>query len=155
MGRVYNVGFHNVSVTAVQDLIAVYAGSTKAFKVHAVSLGQVTATAVGNLAISLRRLTSTVTVGSGGTTPSLLPVGPNDTAATVTAHANDTTQATTSGAVQYMVHDVFNVVNGYLYLPPEEDRITVGPGQAFIVSLDTAPGSAEAMSGWITVEELF
>jgi len=153
-GRVYIATARNVAVSAVQDLLAVYAGSVKAFKVHSVTIGQISATAVGNLNLSLKRLPATVTAGSGGTTPALFPVSPNDTAATVTAHANDTTQASTSGTAT-VYGDVFNVVNGYLYLPPEEDRLVIGPGQAFVVSLDTAPSTTETMTATVVVEELF
>jgi hypothetical protein len=152
-GRIYSVSFKGVSVSAVQDLFGIYAGA-KAFKVHSISLGQVTATAVGNLKLSLNRLPATVTAGSGGTTPSPEPLSPNDTAATITAQANDTTQATTGGTAQTLFADAINVINGYLFLPPAEDRPIVAPSQAFIVSLDSAPG-AQTWSGTIVVEELF
>ena len=66
MGRVYTVEFANVSVSAAHDLIGIYAGSSKAFKLHSVTIGQVTATAVGNLRLRINRLTSAVTSGSGG-----------------------------------------------------------------------------------------
>jgi hypothetical protein len=155
MGRVYSIPFANVSVAAVQDLIAIYAGSSKAFRLHSFQIGQITNTTVQNLRLSINRLPATVTAGSGGTTPALNPAQPNDTAATITAHANDTTQATTSGTKAVMLADVFNTVNGYIYLPPGEDRIVVGPNQALSISLDTAPASAMNMSGTAVVEELF
>lgn len=152
-GRVYTISFAGVGVTAVQDLLAVYSGSVKAFKVHSVVLGQISATAVGNLRVSLKRIEATVTPGSGGTTPTPIPLVFTDTSATITAHVNDTSQA--SGTTQLLVADVFNVINGWLYLPPAEDRPVINPSQAFVVSLDTAPVSSETMSGTITVEELF
>jgi hypothetical protein len=154
MSRVYTVNFAGVSVSAVQDLITIFTGA-KAIEVHSVVIGQITATSVGNLAVSMKRLPATVTPGSGGSTPTPLPVDYNGTAATVTAHANDTTRTTTAGTPQTLVADVFNVVNGYLYLPPAEDRIIVSPSQAFVLSLDTAPGSAETISGTVTFAELF
>jgi hypothetical protein len=155
MSRVYTVQFAGVSVSAVQDLLTIFTGA-RAIKVHSVILGQITATAVGNLPISIKRLAATVTPGSGGTAPTPVPVSLNDAAATVTAHANDTGRTTTSGAVQTLIADVLNVVNGYLYLPPAEDRIVVGPGEALVVSLDAAPsGAAQFMSGTITFEEVF
>jgi len=155
MGRVYTVSFANVSVSATQDLVTVFAGTSKAFRLHSVTLGQTTASAVGNLAISLKRLVGTITNGSGGSTPTPVPVSPNDTAATITAHANDTTRTTVSGSTVILVADVFNVINGYLYLPPAEDRPIIGIGQTLVLSLDGAPASAETMSGCVTVEELF
>jgi hypothetical protein len=154
MGRVYTVNFASVAVSTAQDLITIFTGA-KAVRLHSAVIGQTTAATVGNLAVSIKRLPATVTAGSGGTTPTPQPVSPNDTAATITAHANDTTRTTTGGTAAVMVADVFNVINGYLYLPPDEDRIVVGPSQALVLSLDTAPGSSETMSGTITVEELF
>ena len=154
MGRVYTISFAGVSVTAVQDLITVFTG-VKAIKLHSVVLGQVSATAVGNLAISIKRLPATITSGSGGSTPTPIPVSLNDTAATVTAHANDTSRTTTGGTAQTLVADVFNVINGYLYLPPAEDRIVVGPNEALVISLDGAPSGAEVMSGYAVVEETY
>jgi hypothetical protein len=153
-GRIYSFSFAGVSVSAVQDLLAVYAGA-KAFRVHSVTLGQITQTAVGNLAITHKRLLATVTAGSGGSTPAAVAASPNDTAATITGHANDTTQATSATSTQIVAADAYNVINGYLYMPPEEDRPVVAPNQAYVISLNTAPGSAETMSGTIVVEELF
>lgn len=154
-GRVYTIEFDNVSVAAVQDALAVYAGSGMAFKVHEVTLGQITATSIGNLRLTLKRLPATVTAGSGGSTPTPRKLNNGDAAATVTAHANDTTQATTSGTSQTLRGDIFNVINGFLYQPAPDDRPVIAPGQAFIVSLDSAPASAQTMSGTVTIEELF
>jgi hypothetical protein len=151
-GRIYSVSFADVSVSADQDLIAVYSGSNKAFKVHSVTIGQKTATAVGNLSVTLKRLTS-LTAGSGGSTPTPVPMNPGDAAATITAHANDTTQAT--GTAVILGADDINVINGWLYMPPAEDRPVIGLNSALVVSLNTAPGSAETFSGTAVVEELF
>jgi hypothetical protein len=46
-------------------------------------------------------------------------------------------------------------VNGWLWLPPESDRFIIAPGQAGILSLNTAPSSSLTVSGSATVEELF
>ena len=153
--RVYTMQFNNVSVSAAQDLLAIYTGAAKAIAIHEVTLGQVTATTVGNLRLTLKRLPPTVTSGSVGAAGVINPVNPGDAAATVTGRTNDTTQATTTGTPAILKGDVVNVLNGYQYLPPPEDRPVIGLSSAFIVSLDSAPGSAEAMSGTITFEELF
>lgn len=155
MPREYSVQFANVSVSAVQDLIAVYAGASMAFEVHSIQIGQITATAIGNLRISLKRLPATVTAGSGGTTPTPQKLNFGDAAATVTSHVNDTTQATTSGTSSTIIADIFNVVNGYQWIFPPDDRPNFQPSQAAVLSLDTAPGNAETMSGTMIIAELF
>lgn len=152
--RVYTISFEAVAVTAVQDLIAVYAGASMPFEVHAIQLGQITATVVGNLNLSLKRLPATVTAGSGGGAGTLVAASPSDAAATVTARINDTTQATTSGTVAKVLVDVYNVINGYQWIFPPDDRPECGLNQAIVLSLDTAPGSSETMSGTLTIAEL-
>lgn len=152
--RVYTMEFSAVSVAAVQDLLAIYTGATKAIRVHEVVLGQVTATTIGNLGITLKRLLPTVTSGSGGAAGTLVPINPGDAAATVTGRTNDTTQATAT-STNIIRSDVVNVLNGYQYLPPPDDRPVIGLSSAFVVSLNTAPGSVETFSGTITFEELF
>lgn len=152
--RVYTMEFSAVAVTAVQDLLAVYCGASKAIKVHEVVLGQATATVIGNLGITLTRLNATVTSGSGGAAGTIVPINPGDAAATVTGRTNDTTQATAT-TTNVIRGDVVNVLNGYQYLPPPDDRPVVEPSGAFVVSLNTAPASSETFSGTITFEELF
>jgi hypothetical protein len=153
-GRVYTVSFSQVAVTAAQDLISIATGA-KAIKLHSVQLGQYGATAVGNLPIAMRRLGPTAALGSGGSAVTPVPMNPGDAAATVTAHVNDTTNATTSGGTVAAIADDFNVINGYLHMPPEADRIIVGPNSALTIALLSAPAAAETMSGTATFEELY
>lgn len=153
--RVYSMAFAGVSVSAAQDLLAVYTGPAKAIRIHEVVLGQTTATTIGNLQISLKRLDATVTDGSGGAVATIIAINPGDAAASVTGRTNDTTQATTTGTSQTVRSDVMNVLNGYQYLPPPEDQPIIGLNSAFIVSLDSAPTAAEVFSGTVVFEELF
>lgn len=153
MARTYTVEFAGVSVAAVQDLLAIYTGASKAVRLHSFQIGQITGTTVANLPLTLKRITGTVASGSGGTTPTPLPLNPGDAAATVTAHANDTTQA--SGTVAVLVADVFNTVNGYLFTPAPEDQPIAGLSSVLVVSLNSAPSSAMTMSATVTFEELF
>lgn len=154
-GRVYTTGFSNVSVSAVQDLIAVYAGSSKIFGLLSFNIGQITGTTVANLRYRIRYLPTTVTAGSGGSAGTIKPIVPGDAAATITSRINDTTPATTSGTAVDLWDDVFNTINGLLWVPPTPSRTPIcGLSGAIILSLDTAPGSAMVMNGSVTVEEL-
>lgn len=153
--RIYSVSFNGVSVSAVQDLLAVYAGLSMAFEVHSIQIGQVTQTAVEAVRISLNRLPATVTSGSGGTAPTPQKLANSDAAATITARVNDTTQATTNGTSATLLADTFNLVNGYQWIFPPDDRPVCGPSQAIVLSLDSAPAASRTMSGTIIVEELF
>ncbi len=152
-GRLYTIGFQGVTIGAAQDLLAAYAG-VKVLGVHSVELGQVTGTTVANMRIRLRRLPSTVTAGSGGSTPTPVPWVSSDVAATFTAHANDPTQATTSGTGVDLVDTVWNTINGYLWVPPIAGRpIIIPPSAAFILSLDSTPSSF-VTNGTVVIEEL-
>ena len=153
MPRAYTSEFDNVSVSAVQDLISLQTTSGMVAEIHEATLGQVTATAVGNLRMTMKRFSGAYSIGSGGSsvTPSKHVFG--DSAATCTTRANDTTQ-TTSGTAVKLPADAINVINGYQYLPAPEDRINFTISQAYVWSLDSAPGSAETMSGKVTFAEL-
>jgi len=154
-GRTYNVVFRGVSVSAAQDLCSAYAGASMALEVISVTLGQVTASTVEALALSVKRLTATVSAGSAGSafTPNLDT--DTDAAATFTARINDTSIATTSGSTAYLHVDVFNLVNGYQWIFPERARPSCKLSEALIFSLDSAPGGARTMSGSMKVRELF
>jgi hypothetical protein len=154
-GRTYTIPFRGVSVSAVQDLCAAYAGANMAIEVISLTLGQISLTTVESLDISVKRLPATVTTGSGGTAPTPVPDAGTDAAATFTARVNDTSQATTSGTAVYPHVDVYNEVNGYQWIFPQGARPNCKPNEALIFSLDTAPGAARTMSGSMKIMEKF
>lgn len=153
-GRGYSVSFSGVSVGAVQDLIALYSGASMACELHGFEIGQITASTVSALRVSVRRLTSTVTSGSGGGSATPRKQLSGDSAPSATARINDTTQATTSGTNETLHSDVFNVLNGLSFFWPPNDIPVIGLGQAAVISLDTAPGSAIVMSGTLYFSEI-
>lgn len=153
-GRLYTMGFQNVSVAAVQDLLAVYAGATRMFGVHSVSLGQITGATVGFSRIRHRFMPATVTSGSGGAAGVVNKTQVGDAAATITGRTNDTTQATTSGTAVDLVDEIWNLVNGYVWYPPIPGRPFVVPlSGAYIISVDSVPATM-VCSGVITLEEI-
>lgn len=153
-GRAYSIQFSNVTVAAIQDLIALYCGASMAAELHGVVIGQITGTTVQNLRISVKRLAATVTAGSGGSAPTPQKLMRGDAAATATARANDTVQATSSGSTAVLHSDVFNVVNGYQFFWPPLDAPTIGLSEAAVLSLDGAPSGALVMSGTLYFAEL-
>ena len=152
--RAYSVRFANVSVSAVQDLIALYCGASMGIELHGVVIGQITQASVENLQISIKRMPATVTTGSGGSAPSVRKIGRGNAAATVTARANDTTPATTGGTAEVLHSDTFNLVNGYQFFFPQDDRPDFGLSEACVLSLDSAPAAARVMSGTLYFAEL-
>jgi hypothetical protein len=152
--RSYSVTFNNISVGAVQDVVAIYTGASKAIEIHEVNAGQASATSIGNLRIRLYQLTATVTSGSGGSAGSIYKFNQGDAAATVTSRINDTVQATGGSVIQHH-SEAFNVINGFLYSPLEDDRPVIGLNSAFVFSLDQAPNPAQVWNVTVKFAELF
>lgn len=159
-GRVYNVEFHNVSISAQQDYFYLKPAADKVCFLHAVYLSNTGGAAdAGDAQEELYRLEiiylpATVTVGSGGNsfTPSTFLV--NDAAAGATTRINDTTVATTSGTAVNKHSDGMNVRIPYVYLPPPEHRIVVANAAALVVRLVTTPADAVTMNGTMVFSEL-
>jgi hypothetical protein len=155
-GRVYTMSFTNVTISAVQDALALYAGASKIFGVTSVNLGQVTGTTVANARVRLRYLPPTVTSGASGSAGTIKPWVPGDAAPTVTGRINDTSQATSSGTAVDLWDDVWNTVNGFVWSPAlvmASHPPVIGLSGAFIVSIDTALASL-VCNGSVTFEEL-
>lgn len=150
--RPYTVSFANVSVAAIQDLFSVLSTSGMAWELHEVRIGQVTTTSIALARVRILRSTGGFSQGSGGSTPTPQPLFGTQ-AATVTAHANDTSQAT-GGTVTTLISDDFNYVNGFLYLPAEDDRPVFGISQMCSVLIDNIPITA-FLNGSLTLGELF
>lgn len=149
----YSVAMLNVSLAAAQDLWHLKAGATRPIIIHSVELNQKTLLTVDHREIRMKRHTVTVTQGSGGTTPTPTPLAPGSAASGITAHMNDTVQAS-AGTLVDLYNSVWNFLNGFLWVPAPEDRPVIDPATGFIVALNTAPGSAIVSSGAIVYEEI-
>lgn len=152
MARTYTAQSNNVSVSLVQDLISIQTTAAMVAEIDELSMGQITATTVGNLRTTFKRFSGGYSIGSVGSSVTPRPHTFGDAAAVCTARANDTTQ-TTGGTSVTLDADAINVVNGYNKLPAPEDRWSFTISQAFVWSLDTAPASAETMSVKVTFRE--
>lgn len=154
MARVYTVSMDAVAVTAAQDFFTMLCSSTVPIEIHSVNLDQKTLTQWEARDITFRRLPATVTV-TAGTSITPRPMVPNDTASVVTATINNTTVATSSGTAVTLLASDFNVLNGFYWSPAgSDDRMIIGPSQAFVVRLGTAPSGSMTVSGSVTFSEL-
>jgi hypothetical protein len=156
MARFYALQFNNVSVSAAQDLFAVRCGANIGIKLHQFELNSESSTAPAELRVIIKRMTATVTLGSGGSTnqtPS--PLLSTDAACSITnAGLNNTGRATTSGSTTNLFPFGWNVLNGLLFVPAPEWRPSFAVNEALIIGLETAPGSATTMNAYIVIEEL-
>lgn len=154
IGRVYSVSFEKVSVSAVQDLFQIKGAAGKILLIRRVSVSDVDAAqpTAGELALRCRFLPATVTDGSGGSSPTPRPFDPGDAAASFTAKANNTTQATTTGTAATLEENGCHVYSGYDYSFPKPP--VIGPSESFTFELITTPTATYILSGTVIVEEL-
>ncbi len=151
--RVYVVPLENVAIgTAVGDIFSLLASSANGITIHWIHL-EAAVSAEAALRMRLKRGTATVTQGSGGTAPTPASVDVNDTkSAASTAHIDDTTQATTTGAFTTLAGFQWDVALPFDYLPPPEDRISCTVSQCLILDLP-ATIAATTISGFVKFEE--
>lgn len=154
MGRVYTINFAAVAVTAQQDLFELVAAAGKPFRILGWSLSQ--STEVGDaaeegLAIVLK--SGQTTSGSGGSTPTPVPLNVTDAAAGITAETNNTTKAS-AGTIVTHYADNWNVRQPYTVILPDRMQPEIAGGRRCTLELATTPADSITMSGWIAVEEM-
>jgi hypothetical protein len=147
--RVYTVPIENVSIgTAVQDVFSLVAGAAGGIIIHHIHL-EAAVSAESALRMRLKRGTATVTQGSGGTVVTPPPVSQNDAAAAnVTAHINDTTQATTTGAFTTLAGFNWDTALPFDHLPAPEDREDCAASSCLILDLPAVLSAAVTVSGY-------
>lgn len=154
MGRLYTVEFENVAVAASQDLFQITCADDKPVSIHALFLGNISAEGDANEDyLRVRIIRGHTTTGSGGTSPTPVPVDPSSAAAGFTAQANNTTIASAGTAVN--IHsDTFNVRVGMPLVFTPEIRPRATQASLLVVRLMAAPDASTNMSGTLYVEEL-
>lgn len=159
MGRIYTVNFSAVSISAAQDLVQIKGASNKVVKIRRCWLGPTDTTLVTAQSLSLRTrlLPATVTDGSGGSTPTPRRADPGDAAATFTALANNTTQATTNGTAtickQNGVH-IYGAGGGDVFVWEKGTEPIVVPSTSFVFELLSTVSGTVTLSGGVEVEEI-
>lgn len=155
MGRMYSVIFEHVAVTAAQDFFEITPADDKPCAIHACYLSQ--DTELGDAQEEMLRveiIRGYTASGSGGSAPTPVPFGPNDTAAGATAEVNNTTVANTGTAV-ILWAESFNERTGWQFLPTPEMRPMVSQANTtLVVRLMAAPADSVTMSGTLVFEEL-
>jgi hypothetical protein len=152
--RIYATYFDNVTIAAVQDIFSAKAGAANGIEIHQLDLTAGGVTSPAEIRIRLKRLPATVTQGSGGSTPVVSPMDSGDTKSSAAAlHANDTSQATTSGTAIILGAWQWQVLNPFTYLPAPEDRPVCQAAEAIVFDIPGAPSST-VVSGMMVWREL-
>ena len=154
MSEIFVIQCENIAVSAGQDILAAYSGSSVKLKLLSVQLAANGQTVVGNYPIRIRYLPATVTAGSGGSAVTPGNVDPNGSSATFTARRNDTSHATTGGTA-VDIADQFNPINNYYWQPPREDAaLKANLNGAIVLSLDASPAGSINVSATLMIEQI-
>lgn len=139
--EIFTIVAENVAVTAVQDVLAAYAASTKKLQLLAVEMAANGQTTVGNYPLRVRYFPSGYVAGTGGAAVTPHNTNPDGASASFTAARSSTTQ--TSGAPIDYVATQFNPINGYYWQPPVPvgDEPKADVSSALVLSLDGVSGT--------------
>ena len=150
----YSAQFNGVAVTAQQDFFELVAPADAVVVVHQVHLSQ--SSDVGDAAeegLSVLFKRGATTSGSGGSTPTPVPLEAGFAAAGSTVEANNTTKAS-AGTIVTLHAEAWNIRSPFLWLPPPELRIVLSPSQRFTVELGTTPADSLTVNGTLYFEEI-
>lgn len=144
--KIYTVPIESVGIgTAVQDIFSLLCGASNGIEIHHIHL-DANVSAESAVRLRLKRGTA-LTQGSGGSVVTPPPCDATDPAlAGVTAHINDTTQAT--GTFTTLAGFYWDVALPFDDLPAPEDRFTCTVSQGLFLDL---PGTitATTVSGFL------
>lgn len=152
--RIYKQIFENITISAIQDVFSLKAGSANGLELHQIDLSAGGVTSPAEIRLRLKIGSVTVTQGSGGTVPTPSNADSGDTkATTATLHVNDTTQATTTGAFRNVGAWQWNVLIPFQYLPAPEDRETIAASEIIVLDIPGTPSASTVVSGTIAWRE--
>lgn len=149
--KIYTVPIESVAIgTAVQDIFSLLTGASNGIEIHHIHL-EANVSSEAALRMRLKRGTG-VSQGSGGSVVTPAPCDATDPAASgVTAHINDTAQAT--GTFTTLAGYFWDVALPFDDLPAPEDRITCTVSQALVLDLP-ATITSTTISGFLKYRQL-
>lgn len=155
MARVFTVSFKNVTVSAAQDLIGLKGSTGKTCRLRRVWLGMndTTLQTAQGLRLNVKYGSATVTLGSGGSTPTPRPLDAGDAAASFTAVANATTPSTTSGSFVDITPTGGHNYAGFDFTWPKGEEPCFGLNEGVIFELNSTVTGTCNFSGGAVVEE--
>lgn len=155
MPRRYSVESNNVVVSAAQDLMQIIGATGKTLKIKRVHVGATNTTLVTaqSLQLQAKYLPVTVTNGSGGSAPTPVPLDPGDSAASFTAKANNTTQASSSGTATIQQAWGVHIFAGLDFTFPIGAEPIVGPSESWVLTLPSTVTTPVNLTTTVEVEE--
>lgn len=151
--RVYVVSMTRVAVTAAITLLQIKTGATIPAQIIRAVIGQTSSTTSTQQAVQINRKSAAATV----TTFTPLITGPvtDPAASAVGGTAATGTNASAEGTdTNILKNDVFNYLNGWLYLPTPKEYLFIDAAAILGLKLPVAPGSSTTFSADLVFEEL-
>lgn len=159
MSRAYSIFFNGTLANAGgdADLVSIEPADDKPVRLKGFKFGQTSElgdAAEEQIRVSIMRLPATVTIGSGGSAVTPSPVDSADTAAGMSARANDTTVATTSGSAVTLEEFAINERAPFETWWPEPDKQwKAKQGEALIIRCQTTVADDVSAQWTAFVEE--
>lgn len=149
---VYIAYMNAVSVSGAITLVQVKAGTSRAVELLRVSVSQSGSTSSTMQRIQINRKSAAATV----TSFTSLAMRNGDSAADAVGGTSATgTNATVEGTdTNILIVDTFNILNGWLWVPVPEERITLPAGGIIGVKFPAAPGAALTVTASIVFAEI-
>jgi hypothetical protein len=161
MGRIYTVSYTGTVTNAGgdSDLLELLPADDKPVKLRGLLLSQISEVgdaAEEGLTITIVRLGTAVTSGSGGSAVTPAPMDSADVAAGVAVECNNTTVATTTGTTTTLANIGWNIRNSpyEMWFPDDRFAPKVKGAEALLVRLSTTPADdfTGAFTFWIEEE---
>jgi hypothetical protein len=151
--RVYKVALSAVSVTGAITLIQVKAGATVPLQIIRATVSQSSSTTSTQQRVQINRKSAAATVTSA--TPVLLGPVTDPAASAVGSTSGTGTNASAEGTdTGLLFEDVFNYLNGWVFLPTPKEYLFVDAAGILGLKLPAAPGSAVTLVANLVFEEL-
>jgi hypothetical protein len=152
----YSINFAGFSMaSAAQELFTIAPADDAIVELLEFGLWADAATSVAQCRVGLRRMTGTITAGSGGASATPVCDWNPALSAAATCRVNDTTLATqTGGADTLMLPFAFNALNALVWLPAPEYRPRFRQGELLVLRALTGFGSTTTISGYLKFREL-
>lgn len=151
--RVYTVSMTRVSVTGAITLIQLLAGATVPLQIIRATCGQTSSTTSTQQPIQINRKSAAATVTSF--TPKINGPATDPAASAIGGTTKTGTNASAEGTDGDILHqDVWNYLNGFLYLPTPKEYKFVDANTLVGLKFPVAPGSAVTITADLVFEEL-
>jgi len=154
MGRIYTAAFSGAANTGQSDILEIVAGSADAVIIHEIGVSQGLDTGDAEEEMLLLHWKSGQTAsGSGGTTPSMVPVMVGDAAAGATVEATNPTKAS-GGTIVTHYSWYWNIRIPFQIIWTPETRPVLAPSRRATLELATTPADSLTLAGYIVFEEI-